>query len=274
MNRLWMPFWVNDYVGGTRKFSTLEHGAYILLILEYWQHGGLPTDDKRLARIAGLSLKRWLSIKEIISQKFSLPEWRHARIDAELAKAKRKQKHGVDMAARRWEARNKPDATGNAYSIATGHAKSIVTTTTTIEEGNGVLRTPFSARASARVPTSEKKSGTRLPQDWQPSEADLAFAATQLPPDRIPTERDTFRDYWLARSGPGAVKRDWPATWRNWCRKAATQSPTRNGGTGGQAGQQNRFRAALDKLGEHVEGRGDGNGQEMRPSNVRLLSGR
>lgn len=30
-----------------------------------------------------------------------------------------------------------------------------------------------------------------------------------------------FCDYWLAKTGAGATKRDWPATWRNWCRKAA-----------------------------------------------------
>jgi uncharacterized protein YdaU (DUF1376 family) len=250
MNRLWMPFWVNDYVGGTRKFSTLEHGAYILLILEYWQHGGLPTDDRRLARIAGLSPKRWLSIREIISQKFSLPEWRHARIDAELSKAKSKQKWGVNMAAKRWAARDKTDATGNAYRIATGDAKSMHSTTTTIEEGNGLLRNPFSARASARVPASEKKGGMRLPLDWQPSEADLAFAATLLPPDRIPIERDTFRDYWKAKAGPGAVKRDWSATWRNWCRKAATQSPPgNNGAKHGKA----EFQSALADLRASIE---------------------
>lgn len=32
-----------------------------------------------------------------------------------------------------------------------------------------------------------------------------------------------FCDYWLAKTGAGATKRDWPATWRNWCRKAAEQ---------------------------------------------------
>jgi hypothetical protein len=33
----------------------------------------------------------------------------------------------------------------------------------------------------------------------------------------------SFCDYWLSKTGAGATKRDWPATWRNWCRKAAEQ---------------------------------------------------
>lgn len=66
--------------------------------------------------------------------------------------------------------------------------------------------------------------GSRLPDDWVPSESDLEEARALLPPDRIPLEEAKFRDYWRARAGPGAVKNDWAATWRNWCRKASEDS--------------------------------------------------
>jgi hypothetical protein len=66
---------------------------------------------------------------------------------------------------------------------------------------------------------------SRLPEDWNPSEDDLAFARSlEIDATR---EAERFRDYWNARAGPGAVKRDWPATWRNWIRKA-TESGVRN----------------------------------------------
>src|SRR5262249_31308307 len=59
--------------------------------------------------------------------------------------------------------------------------------------------------------------GTRLPTDWQPSEADLAFARDRaLSPTRIDAEAEKFRNYWTAKSGSDACKRDWSATWRNW----------------------------------------------------------
>jgi hypothetical protein len=31
--------------------------------------------------------------------------------------------------------------------------------------------------------------------------------------------RDNFRDWWHAATGARATKRDWPATWRVWCRR-------------------------------------------------------
>lgn len=33
-------------------------------------------------------------------------------------------------------------------------------------------------------------------------------------------ETAKFVDYWRGRSGKDATKTDWPATWRNWMRKA------------------------------------------------------
>ena len=30
---------------------------------------------------------------------------------------------------------------------------------------------------------------------------------------------DTFKDYWINKSGSTAVKTDWFATWRNWVRR-------------------------------------------------------
>jgi hypothetical protein len=62
-------------------------------------------------------------------------------------------------------------------------------------------------------------SGSRLPADWQPSGADLAFASgLGLDGARIAA---SFRDYWAGVPGARGRKADWPATWRTWCRKEA-----------------------------------------------------
>ena len=34
-------------------------------------------------------------------------------------------------------------------------------------------------------------------------------------------EAAAFTDYWHAKAGANALKLDWQATWRNWCRNAA-----------------------------------------------------
>ena len=86
MNRPWMPLYVADYLADTGHLSTVEHGAYMLLIMHYWQNGGLPNDDRRLARICRLTEPEWAECREIIVDMFD-DGWRHKRIDAEAAKA-------------------------------------------------------------------------------------------------------------------------------------------------------------------------------------------
>lgn len=86
MNRPWMPLYVADYRADTMRLSTLEHGAYLLLIMEYWHVGTLPDDDVQLARITGLALAQWRRIRPTIAAFFH-DGWKHKRIDAELSRA-------------------------------------------------------------------------------------------------------------------------------------------------------------------------------------------
>lgn len=85
MSRPWMPLYVADYLADTGHLSTRQHGAYLLLIMHYWQKGGLPQDERALARIARLTAAEWRTDFEAIAELFE-EGWRHKRIDAELAK--------------------------------------------------------------------------------------------------------------------------------------------------------------------------------------------
>lgn len=65
----------------------------------------------------------------------------------------------------------------------------------------------------------DRRRGTRLAGDWQPSAEDIAFAAgLGLDPDRVAPE---FRDFWHGKPGKDGRKCDWSATWRNRCRQIA-----------------------------------------------------
>jgi uncharacterized protein YdaU (DUF1376 family) len=81
-----MPLYVADYLADTGHLSTVEHGAYLLLIMHYWQYGGLPNDTRKLARICRLSHAEWLAVRETLADFFDA-EWRHGRIDHELSRA-------------------------------------------------------------------------------------------------------------------------------------------------------------------------------------------
>jgi hypothetical protein len=86
--------------------------------------------------------------------------------------------------------------------------------------------------SSLRSEASEKKPqarGSRLPTDWQPSEADwLASREAGLNDLQSRREAESFRDYWHSKPGKDALKLDWPATWRNWCRRAAERLPRKD----------------------------------------------
>lgn len=70
--------------------------------------------------------------------------------------------------------------------------------------------------------------GTRLPDDYQVTDAMREWAIGQgyaLDLERITAE---FVDYWRSVPGTKGVKLDWTATWRNRVRQVAERSP--NGG--------------------------------------------
>lgn len=83
MQRPWMPFYVGDYLGDTAHLSTVQHGAYCLLLFTYWRTGSLPDDDQALANIARLSLDDWMAHRPVLSR-FFFDGWRHKRVEAEL----------------------------------------------------------------------------------------------------------------------------------------------------------------------------------------------
>lgn len=109
MPRPWMPFYWGDYKRDTAHLSTLQHGAYLLLIGHYWCHGNLPDDDHQLANITHLSVKVWRANRKTLQQ-FFYDGWKHKRIEFELRRqmelgAKRAvvgSKGGTISAFRRW----------------------------------------------------------------------------------------------------------------------------------------------------------------------------
>lgn len=65
--------------------------------------------------------------------------------------------------------------------------------------------------------------GYRLPNDWVLPKPWGEWALEEFKtwtPDVVRVEADKFRDFWCAKAGREAVKVDWLATWRNWCRNA------------------------------------------------------
>jgi uncharacterized protein YdaU (DUF1376 family) len=110
-----MRLFVADYQADTMHLSTMEHGAYLLLLMNYWQRGKpLPDDDKKLARIAGLGPREWQRIKPAISEFFEIgcSGWLHKRVETELAHMRamslKKRKGGLARAEQMHSERSAP----------------------------------------------------------------------------------------------------------------------------------------------------------------------
>lgn len=79
-------------------------------------------------------------------------------------------------------------------------------------------------------PSHPKTRASRLPDDWLPSPANIAYAESKgFVGDMLSRQIEDFRDYWHARAGPNALKLDWSKTWATWIRKAADWKADGNG---------------------------------------------
>lgn len=93
MSAPYMPLFVADYLADTAHLSAAEHGAYLLLVMNYWQRcKPLPADDRKLARIARMSDAEWLDSRDTLAEFFHEEDglWSHKRIEAEIAVAEEK----------------------------------------------------------------------------------------------------------------------------------------------------------------------------------------
>jgi uncharacterized protein YdaU (DUF1376 family) len=52
------PFYPSDFILGTMLMSAEEVGAYIRLLCFQWEQGAVPTDEHKVAKIAGVPYKR------------------------------------------------------------------------------------------------------------------------------------------------------------------------------------------------------------------------
>lgn len=71
------------------------------------------------------------------------------------------------------------------------------------------------------------KRGTRLPDDFVVSADMSEWAERDLPGLDWNEQTKRFCDYWRAAPGQRGVKLDWPATWRNWMRRAYENHPAK-----------------------------------------------
>lgn len=233
--KTWMPVYIGDYLADTMRLSTLQHGAYFLLMLEYWRQGPLPDDMDELSAIARAERKTWdKSIWPTLKRFFSKAEdglLHQKRADIELGIAANKSSKRSAAANARWskdESKTDANAHANASSLdvqneSKGQCKPHCTCAScaSASPSPSHISSLRSDIPPVTPPTPEKPDprGTRLPAGWEPTDEMRLFAMSlNLNPTPI---GEQFRDYWLGAAGAKGRKADWLATWRSWCRREA-----------------------------------------------------
>ena len=142
-----MPLYIGDYLADTARLTTEQHGAYLLLLMDYWRNGPLPADLSILATFARLPFDASSSASSnamaMLTEFFTLGEdgkLHHSRVDRELALAKQNQEklsnRGKANAAKRWGI-----ASSNAASTATSNASEMLETSSSPSPSPSPLET-------------------------------------------------------------------------------------------------------------------------------------
>ncbi len=182
--RPWMPLYVSDYMADTAHLTVTEHGAYLLLIMNYWHNGGLPNDEGKIQRIAKMTNPQWAKSRDTLSALF-FDGWKHKRIEAEIA-------HVIEVSeARSANAKQKTSKpTAKVYTLQTSQ--------------------PIAKAIGAR------RRAIPLPENFLLTDERRAVADRHgIPTVRVAGVFEHFRDHHTAK---GSVMKDWDAAWRTWCK--------------------------------------------------------
>ncbi len=123
----WMPFYVGDYLSATGRLTTEQHGAYLLILLDYWKNGPPPNDDAVLAQIARLTPSAWRKSKATLLGFFEERDGLliQKRVEQERSRAEtiteERSKAGKAGAEKRWGKDSKRIANANGLPMANGH---------------------------------------------------------------------------------------------------------------------------------------------------------
>lgn len=119
-----IPFFGDAYLADTTHLTTEEHGAYFLLLLAAWRQGdcALPDDDHKLARITGLTIRKWKAIRPTILGFWIGENGRifQPRLRREHAYACKKSKQNSKAAKARWEAQGAENKQGGCMRTQSG----------------------------------------------------------------------------------------------------------------------------------------------------------
>jgi Uncharacterized protein conserved in bacteria len=104
-----LPLFGDAYMADTMHLTLEEHGAYLRLLMLAWRAPDccLPDDDRRLARMLGISSQRWTKIKPAVMDFWTLENgrWSQKRLKKERIYVEEKSQKNAENARAGWSQR-------------------------------------------------------------------------------------------------------------------------------------------------------------------------
>ena len=222
--RPYMPLYTADYKDATAHLSAAQHGAYLLLLMNYWTKGSLPTEDKLLARIACMSDREWKANRNVIAGFFDT-DWKQTRVEKELEKARIKSEARAASGARGGEAKSlkyRESTVANATILPQQKPSKTLPSSS----GSGTVKEEdTSLRSVGRGKRAAKAIETPMSPDavFEELHAEIAKKCG-LTEQQGRFEFQKFQSHHLAR---GHIYKDWFQAFRTWCLKTSEYSSNR-----------------------------------------------
>ncbi len=282
-----MPLWVSDFLGDTLDLDAKEIGAYMLLLMAMWQHGGaLPADEKKLRRVARIG-RDWPKVWASLERFFTVDDGllKNNRLTLELQKVDAKRRVNARSGARGGRAnalKNKDRGLANAQATITipikqenappisppeKEADGNATRETRRSEaeddgqGGGVASAPRHDAEAERTRTGEP--GSDRQHTWQdfrltPARRSIAIGCGVSASD-IEGQHAAFI---AQQETTAAMVRGEDEAWRRHCIRVGRHRSSGSAQVGGRSATSRAFGAALARMQEKPMDMEPGNGAD------------
>ncbi|MCV4290870.1 YdaU family protein [Pseudomonas capsici] len=227
-------FNIKDWSRDTAHLSIEEEGIYRRLLDHYYEtERPIPQETKPVIRRLRLTGHEE-AFGVVLGEFFTLESdgYHHRRCDEEISKYHAKATANRENGSRGGRPRKPAENPNGSQQEPKNNLNQEPLTIN--QEPEDQEQCAANASPDQSEPDSTKsKRGTRIDKDWSLSPELAAWAKTERPEldDRmIRSMADGFRDFWMAKTGKGATKLDWAATWRNWVRNQRVTVPGQRAG--------------------------------------------
>ena len=205
-----LPLWTDAYLGDTTHLTTIEHGAYLLLLMTAWRTSecALPDDDRLLARYARLDARQWKRMKPILAEFFVISDgkWRQRRLDDE--------REAVMTHKQKMSERGQAGAAAKALKTKGRHQAQARTSKPSAEAQD---KRETSSHSHIEKDKDKSLSKKTLPDDWKPEPFGEGSQSRRIvdrwTQDALDHQIERFRAH---HRGAGSKFADWQSAWSTW----------------------------------------------------------